>query len=63
MLIFDGIIYSLQRHGGIPVICSDQVGARVLVETFAAGDVFPRGDAMVLATLLTWLPRLQSCSP
>jgi glycosyltransferase involved in cell wall biosynthesis len=48
-----GVVVNEALCAGIPVICSDQVGARVLVETFAAGDVFPRGDAMVLATLLT----------
>jgi glycosyltransferase involved in cell wall biosynthesis len=37
---------------GIPVICSDAVGARVLVEASGAGQTFAASDADALASLL-----------
>ena len=50
-----GVVVNEALCAGVPVLCSDQVGARVLVETFGAGQIFPRGDEQVLADLLVKL--------
>jgi glycosyltransferase involved in cell wall biosynthesis len=47
-----GVVVNEALCAGVPVLCSDQVGARVLVETFGAGLVFARGDEKALADLL-----------
>lgn len=47
-----GVVVNEALLAGVPVICSDAVGARVLVETFGAGAVFPSGDAAALADRL-----------
>jgi glycosyltransferase involved in cell wall biosynthesis len=47
-----GVVVNEALCAGVPVLCSDQVGARVLVETFSAGQVFPSGDVVALAELL-----------
>lgn len=47
-----GVVVNEALCAGVPVLCSDQVGARVLVETFGAGQVFPRGDEQALAEQL-----------
>lgn len=52
-----GVVVNEALCAGIPVICSDRVGARVLVETFGAGLVFPAGDEEALANLLMTLFR------
>lgn len=41
----------------VPVICSDAVGAKVLVQKSGAGSIFPASDSMALASLLTELLR------
>lgn len=50
-----GVVVNEALCAGVPVLCSDQVGARVLVETFGAGQVFARGDEQALADLLVTL--------
>lgn len=50
-----GVVVNEALCAGVPVLCSDAVGARVLVDTFGAGRVFPRGDEAVLADLLVAL--------
>jgi glycosyltransferase involved in cell wall biosynthesis len=47
-----GVVVNEALCAGVPVLCSDQVGARVLIETFGAGAVFPCGNAKALADLL-----------
>lgn len=47
-----GVVVNEALCAGVPVLCSDQVGARVLVETFGAGQVFPRGDIQALTDQL-----------
>lgn len=47
-----GVVVNEALCAGVPVLCSDQVGARVLVETFGAGQVFPRGNEQALAEQL-----------
>lgn len=39
----------------VPVLPSDRVGARALVDTFGAGQVFPQSDVQALADQLTEL--------
>lgn len=59
-----GVVVNEALCAGVPVLCSDQVGARVLVETFGVGQVFPRGDEQALSdiivTLTAQLERLQT---
>jgi glycosyltransferase involved in cell wall biosynthesis len=50
-----GVVVNEALCSGVPVLCSDQVGARVLVETFGAGQVFASGDEQALADLLVTL--------
>ena len=50
-----GVVVNEALCAGVPVLCSDQVGARVVVETFKAGQVFPRGDVQALAHQLVAL--------
>jgi glycosyltransferase involved in cell wall biosynthesis len=50
-----GVVVNEALCAGVPVLCSDQVGARVLLETFGAGQVFARGDEQALANLLVSL--------
>lgn len=52
-----GVVVNEALCAGVPVLCSDQVGARVLVETFGAGQVFARGDEQALADLLVTLAK------
>ena len=53
-----GVVVNEALCAGIPVLCSDQVGARVLVETFGCGKVFARDDEQALADLLIALANL-----
>jgi glycosyltransferase involved in cell wall biosynthesis len=50
-----GVVVNEALCAGVPVLCSDQVGARALVETFNAGQVFPSGDVEALAVILVGL--------
>lgn len=50
-----GVVVNEALCAGVPVLCSDRVGARVLVETFGAGQVFPSGDVQALADQLVEL--------
>ncbi|MDZ7891012.1 MAG: glycosyltransferase [Rhodoferax sp.] len=50
-----GVVVNEALCAGVPAICSDQVGARVLVETFGAGKLFARGDATALSALFVLL--------
>ncbi|MDH4393952.1 MAG: glycosyltransferase family 4 protein [Aquabacterium sp.] len=58
-----GVVVNEALLAGVPVICSDAVGARVLVETFGAGEVFPSGDAAALADRLRDLLQTPSLLP
>lgn len=44
-----GVVVNEALCAGIPVLCSDMVGACVLVKTFGAGQVFRAGDKCELA--------------
>jgi glycosyltransferase involved in cell wall biosynthesis len=50
-----GVVVNEALCAGVPVICSDQVGARVLVEKFGAGAVFDAENTQALASLLNSL--------
>jgi glycosyltransferase involved in cell wall biosynthesis len=50
-----GVVINEALCVGVPVLCSDQVGARVLVETFGVGLVFPCGDDKALTEQLVAL--------
>jgi glycosyltransferase involved in cell wall biosynthesis len=50
-----GVVVNEALCAGVPVVCSDQVGARVLLETFGAGLIFASGDEQALADLLVKL--------
>jgi glycosyltransferase involved in cell wall biosynthesis len=47
-----GVVVNEALLAGVPVICSDRVGAKALVQTFGAGSVFPAGDEAALAEQL-----------
>ena len=47
-----GVVVNEAICAGVPVICSDQVGARVLIDSFNVGEVFPSGNKEALADLL-----------
>lgn len=59
-----GVVVNEALCAGIPVICSDQTGAGVLLETFGAGLIFPSGDVDALCSRIRLLrdhpPRLQT---
>lgn len=50
-----GVVVNEALCAGVPVLCSNQVGAQVLIETFGSGYVFPQGDEQALADLLITL--------
>jgi len=52
--LFDGwgVVVNEALLQGVPAIVSDQVGARALVERFAAGAVVPAGDARAMAAVI-----------
>lgn len=50
-----GVVVNEALCAGVPVICSDQVGAGVLVDKFGAGAQFASGDSHALADLLAKL--------
>lgn len=52
-----GVVVNEALCSNVPVLCSDQVGAQVLVETFGAGQVFPSGGEQALSELLFSLAR------
>lgn len=47
-----GVVVNEALCAGIPVLCSDQVGAGVLVDTFGAGQIFPSGNSQSLANII-----------
>jgi glycosyltransferase involved in cell wall biosynthesis len=47
-----GVVVNEALCVSVPVVCSDQVGARALVERFGAGAVFESGNAASLAALI-----------
>lgn len=47
-----GVVVNEALCAGIPVLCSDQVGAAVVVAKFGAGARFPSGNSQALADLL-----------
>ncbi|UUQ66753.1 glycosyltransferase family 4 protein [Pseudomonas fuscovaginae UPB0736] len=47
-----GVVVNEALCAGVPVICSDQVGARVLVEKFGAGAVFDSADPEALCSAI-----------
>jgi glycosyltransferase involved in cell wall biosynthesis len=50
-----GVVVNEALCAGVPVICSDQVGARVLVERFGAGEVFDSNNPHALASIINTL--------
>lgn len=47
-----GVVVNEALLAGVQVVCSDRVGAKVLVETFGAGTVFASGQATALGDCL-----------
>ncbi|NWA04469.1 glycosyltransferase family 4 protein [Pseudomonas gingeri] len=50
-----GVVVNEALCAGVPVLCSDQVGARVLVEKFGAGAVFDSNDHGALERMIGML--------
>ena len=50
-----GVVVNEALCAGTPVICSDQVGARVLVERFGAGEVFDSNEPHALESIINAL--------
>ncbi|MEO5659079.1 MAG: glycosyltransferase [Polaromonas sp.] len=50
-----GVVVNEALCAGVPVVCSDQVGAGAIIEKFGAGARFASGDAQALAALLAKL--------
>ncbi|WP_294736804.1 glycosyltransferase family 4 protein [uncultured Pseudomonas sp.] len=50
-----GVVVNEALCAGVPVICSDQVGARVLIEKFGAGVVFDSNDSGALEAIISKL--------
>ncbi|NVZ21661.1 glycosyltransferase family 4 protein [Pseudomonas costantinii] len=50
-----GVVVNEALCAGVPVICSNQVGARVLVEKFGAGAVFDSNDPDALEHMINTL--------
>lgn len=50
-----GVVVNEALCAGVPVVCSDQVGAGAIIEKFGAGAQFASGDAQALAALLAKL--------
>ena len=48
-----GVVVNESICAGVPVVCSDQVGARVLVENFGVGKVFTHKNLNSLRAILT----------
>ena len=48
-----GVVVNESLCAGVPVLCSDCVGAKIVVETFNAGAVFPSGRADLLAEVIS----------
>ena len=56
-----GVVVNEALCAGVPVICSDQVGAGAIIDKFGAGARFASGDAPALAALLAKLASDRSC--
>lgn len=50
-----GVVVNEALCAGVPVVCSDQVGAGVLVDKFGVGAKFAAGNSHALADLLSML--------
>lgn len=50
-----GVVVNEALCAGVPVICSDQVGAGVVIDKFGVGAKFASGDSHALADLLSML--------
>jgi glycosyltransferase involved in cell wall biosynthesis len=50
-----GVVVNEALCAGVPVVCSDQVGASVLIEKFGAGAVYDSADPNALESLLNRL--------
>lgn len=50
-----GVVVNEAMFASVPAVCSDHVGATVLLETFGSGAVFPDEDVDALAGLLVRL--------
>ena len=47
-----GVVVNEALLSGIPVLCSDMVGARVLIERFEVGEIYKANDHIGLSKLL-----------
>lgn len=47
-----GVVLSQALGAGLPLVCSDAVGAKDLIEPGVNGEIFPVGDAAALTTIL-----------
>lgn len=52
-----GVVVNEALCAGVPVLCSDKVGAHELIKTFNAGQTFPCGDIKALTDLLVELAK------
>ena len=50
-----GVVVNEALCAGIPVVCSDNVGASVLIRKFSAGLIFPAGDKKSLLSIFDHL--------
>lgn len=47
-----GVVINEALCAGVPVVCSDQVGAGVLLQKFGVGEIFASGQSQALASVL-----------
>lgn len=47
-----GVVVNEALCAGVPVVCSDQVGAGVMLQKFGAGKIFASGQSQALASVL-----------
>lgn len=47
-----GVVVNEALCAGVPVVCSDQVGAGIVLQKFGAGEIFASGQSQALANVL-----------
>lgn len=50
-----GVVVNEAICAGLPVICSDMVGAKILIKNFSCGYVYKAGDEIILYNIITKL--------